>query len=322
MIALWLWMGEQGLIRYEAPSNALMVAISYSAILHATLVPLPGGTPFGVGPLYDKLLLWVQKRLMKAKHVLLSPKVNVIAYYNSMKKMEGQLRRFYEQAQTSELRDKLDAGLDERLKEVKAELPLSRVLERRRIAARRLLRWMSWDELCAEEFVPDELRGWLVDPEQYIRRAAGYCRLGERRKLLNGVVDDEIARAGGEDEHLRESLEKELGNELEGLKVGGRALVRVRLLVLRFRYTPTMLKAKGLLEPEYEPSVFYPGSKLKRSWMAWRRGGSRPSPQSPMEGKASPIVVARAEPTEVAGEKVAADREERAKEAAGGGSSV
>ena len=297
VIALWLWMGERGLIRYEATGNALMVAISYSAILHATLVPLPGGTSIGVGPLYDKLLLWVQKRLMKAKHFLLSPKINVIAYYNSLQKMKGQLQRLYEQAQTPELRDSLDQDLDERLKDVKAGLPLALVLERRRIAARRLLRWMSWHELCAEEFVPDELRAWPVDLERYIRRAAAYCQSGERPHLLHSVVKEEMEQATGEDEHLRETLTKELGEEIKELKVADRALVKVRFLVLRFRYTPKMLKASGLLEPEYAPSVFYPGSKLKRWWLARRPGGSRPSQQSPIEGKASPIVVARAEPT-------------------------
>ena len=92
--------------------------------------------------------------------------------------------------------------------------------------------------------------------------------------------------------------------------------------MLRFGYTPSKLKESGLLEPEYVLSVFYPGSKLKRWWLARRRGGSRPSPPSPIEGKGPPIVVAKVEATEVEAEKAPADSEERAKEAVGGVSSA
>ena len=126
---------------------------------------------------------------------------------------------------------------------------------------------------------------------------------------------------------MREALEKELDAEIAELRLGGRALVKVRFLVLRCRYTPKLLKAAELLEDEYEPSVFYPGSTLVRWWRARRHGGFQPSHPSPIEDKASPIVVATGEPadgepTEVEAETVPAHSEERAKEAAGGVSSA
>ena len=70
-------------VRYDGIVAVLAIGLAPSALLRSTFFETPQGKQLGLERLYNRLLLFVDEKLMKSHYDHLNARINVIAYYNS-----------------------------------------------------------------------------------------------------------------------------------------------------------------------------------------------------------------------------------------------
>jgi hypothetical protein len=250
MVLLYLFLAETGRVRYDGILTAFIIGLAPSAMLRTTLFETPQGRAIGLERLYDKLLSWVDERLMMARYKALQARINLVAYNNSQNAMREALFDLYRNHPAPAQRARLIRELDEDLRDEPD------YLERRRSLARRLLRWYDWEQLKAEGFVPpqwDESR--LVDPRQIVRRVA---RHSAQHPAKVNLIRDESAR---QMQHLKSRNRKRyaelkdfLRTELEdAIAIEGELNVHIRFLFVLLGFDfDWFLKNDLLTEQEIE----------------------------------------------------------------------
>ena len=254
VLALYFVLAEREAIRYDSWAAALIVAMGPSVFLRTTFFETPTGKAIGLANLYDRFLLWISEKMMIRRYSLFSHLANVIAYYNPRKSLEDKLHQLYQNAKTQELRRKLEKDLGDELQGTDS------YLEQRLICARRLLRRFDWKEL-REEFAPRAFRiDHPGDPATLVRRCALYCQQAtERQDKLKELVE---ARFTNRPKDLKAKFEEEIEQE----SPSSYEFLRVRFLVTRCSFIPSMLKEAGLLAEGFELPRPDMRSYLRRRW--------------------------------------------------------
>lgn len=259
---LYVFLAETGRIRYDSVIAALIIALTPSAFLRATLFETPTGKSIGLGNLYDRFLLWINDKLMMVKYQSQNSNINVIAYHNSLPDMKSELNLIYQNARNVAQRSRLQNELDEQLQKVDSHL------ERRRICARRLLRRLDWEELKGKRFVPKEPEAFSdknpTDPRTIVRESVRYCSQDlERRARVENLIKGYLDKIKQRDPESYQEIKKELKEELQDARSErGKLFVRIRFLFVQLGFNVSMLKKENLLRPDY---------KIPKAESFWRR---------------------------------------------------
>ena len=241
VVGLYVVLAESGVVSYDDTGWALGVAVAPTMLLRTTFFQSPTGKAIGLAGIYDNLLDLLTRHLMTAKHRTRTPIVNTLAFSNSEPKMEAKLHSIYQGH--AGLKDQLERDLKEELDKTEELVGVERVLSRRRVYARRLLRWLKWRTL-REDFAWDELQvDHPVDPEKVVAEAVNYCRSSdERRKHVQELIEARRAnRQDDESKRMSDELKAELGKA-----AGGDLFIRIRYLMLVCGMTPAALAQEGL----------------------------------------------------------------------------
>ncbi len=185
-LAAYIYLGETGNIRYDSTLTALLLSLTPSTILRLTLFETSTGKALGLAKYYENFLQWIHERLTIRSFKKQQPYINVIAYHNSVYGMRCLLNEIAQNATNKEQRIRMQAGVDEELKN--AELWITR----RKTLARLLFQKMAWDELAERDFVPERLKKYkpgsgqllLDDPEKAVRRIARHCSHYPLKRIL------------------------------------------------------------------------------------------------------------------------------------------
>jgi len=223
VLALYVYMGETGAIRYDSIMAALIIAFAPLALLRTTFFETSTGKSVGLAKLYDGFLQWINDHLMVARHSRTSLYVNLIAFHNTVDGMRTYLRDIYREQPSAERRIKLETELAELVND---SIPY---LERRKVCARILLRTKKWDELRLDgmapqgdlplERTPSYQRVLSFFKNEPMDIEDQHCEMTEVHKFLRDpeVVIKQAARFCATHREATEKLEKEIGNHLKNI---------------------------------------------------------------------------------------------------------
>ena len=247
IIAIYLYLGEEGMIQYDSWQAALAVSMGPSVLLRTTLFETPTGKAIGLAKLYDRFLNWINEKMMLRRHTAFQRFVDIIAFYNPRKSLQDKLHEVYQNARTRELRENLERDLTDAIEQ---ELTF---LEKRRVCARRLLSRFQWADL-REEFAPASFRmDDPPDPSVLIRTAARCCQTDpEKGAKLDTITAERIEARGKWAEKLSDDLNEAIARE----GAASEEFIKAQFLVTRCSFDLETLVDEGLLDPDELPADF------------------------------------------------------------------
>ena len=131
LLALLLYLGETGKIQYDDWVAVLALAVAPTTLFRTTIVETTGGKAIGVKQYYERVLAWLNRRILDARHPRDTRRVAVLTYYNPYETMRLKLRANYDQ-QGDEQAPKLKANLDEKLESIESNATgIERLLRKR-----------------------------------------------------------------------------------------------------------------------------------------------------------------------------------------------
>ena len=181
VLALLLYLGGAGKVQYDDWLAVITLAVAPTTLFRTTILETPDGKAFGVKQYYERILAWLNRRILEARHPRDSRRVAVVAYYNPHETMQQKLHAVYDQ-QGTEQAAVLKENLDQRLKSITSKIKgIETILRRRGVCARRLLRWFSWKDLHGNCVPPEYWSSFPNDPEDLIGAAVQSCTSNEVR---------------------------------------------------------------------------------------------------------------------------------------------
>lgn len=263
VMILYFFLAERGVISYGNIFQALGIALAPSILIKTTLFETSAGKAISLAKLYDKILEWINDRLMMSRYKSHSNNVNVLAYHNSESDLRSVLHQIYNNARIEAQRNKLRNDLEEELR------GKTLVLERRRIYARRLLNRLDWEELEVRNLVPKQEKFSKknpIDPEKIIRESVRYCsedpkRLGQVKKAFDEYMKEVEQDSPESHEEIKkkwEEVTQDVSSERD------RLFIQIRFLFVQFGFNPKSLEDKEMLTKDYEIQT-----EKKRSSRMW-----------------------------------------------------
>jgi len=190
VVITYVFLAETGKISYNSVLVALIISFTPTAFLRTTFFETETGKNIGLADFYDKILLWINEKLMMAKYESESSNVNVIAYYNSITDMKSELHQIYQNARNVSQGLRLNNELDEELNNAQSQL------DKHRVCARRLLRRFDWDELKSKGYIPEAFsQENPVNPRIVVRTSVRHCLktfLNVSRQAVEQLEKDEL----------------------------------------------------------------------------------------------------------------------------------
>jgi hypothetical protein len=256
VLALYIFMGETGAIRYDSTLAALILSFAPMALLRTNFFETSTGKAIGLANLYDGFLQWVNDRLMITSHNLTKLYVDLIAYHNTVDGMREYLIDIYRGQPNAERRIKLTTELTQLVND---SIPY---IARRKVCARLLLRVKKWHELRSDSMapqgrLPENTLGKIIhkldlfwfglfnspekkkqyeenkyythldeleNPETLIRDAARHCSKNQAaRTKLKKLIESRLSKL--KDADRRKDLENELHKDIKDV-VGEQARLR------------------------------------------------------------------------------------------------
>jgi hypothetical protein len=240
-LAIYIYLGETGTIRYHNCLSAIIVLLATAAVLRAFLFHRATGKSIGPAACYDYFVLRVYDRFTIGKYP--GWKINLIAYYKDIEDIKKPLEDIYREIPGREKRIRVRARMEEVLADADSWIA------RRKALARLLCQILGWEELVKRDLVPGKLETYhpkshdpiTIDPEKIVFAAARRCAHDPPKKTL---IDEKI-NAGLEKltPERRQELEKNLAEENKKMKTPA-AMMRnkIALLLLLQGYDPKFLK--------------------------------------------------------------------------------
>ncbi|MFQ5674774.1 MAG: ABC transporter substrate-binding protein [bacterium] len=171
VLALYIYLAETGKIQWEGFITAFLIALAPSAILKSTLFETAAGKQIGLSNIYNKVLIWINDKLMVDKYRQQKALINVIVYFNSLPFLKQRLQQLYDCARTPERRQTLKKNLEQELKSAGNQEA------KRRVYARRLLSRLDWSDLveigCVPERYADQKK--VTDPSKNVKEGVDFC---------------------------------------------------------------------------------------------------------------------------------------------------
>jgi len=244
VLFLYIFLAHTGRINYSDTIMVIIISITPSAFLKTTFFETKSGQSIGLENMYKRILANIDKQIMNSRYKKLVGLENVIAYSNSEDTMRNALLRLYRNNPSKAQAAKLIQKMEE---EITAEKDY---MNRKRIAARLIMRQFNRDELKAEGFVP---QNWDyeagIDPVILIRQASKYCaedfdRTAKVQELLKDELDQlekrNPERFAEVDSFHKKELSIVMSNE-------GELLAKLRLLMVLRGFNVDWLLDKGII---------------------------------------------------------------------------
>ena len=270
LFVLLVFLGESGGIRYDNWAAVLALAVAPATLFRVTFLETEAGHSIGIGRIYEGILAWLNNRILNSRHWKLTPRIAVLAFYNSEEQMIQKLNAAYDRHEVNR-RKQLREARGQRLEEASENTKgMERLLVRRRICATRLLRWYDWKQLYLSHVPSEFCMGLPAHPEIFIGAAADYCASDDD---IRGAILEEIRphlKPNSEREE-EQALAEEIPADAKDL-LGHEVYVALQFLVLNFKYKTHQFRLKGWLPPGYKDSMI---SRLQGpSRRSDRRGSS------------------------------------------------
>ena len=270
---LYIFLAETGQIRWDNTLAAVIVAVGYSALLKSTLFKTQAGVDIGLEKLYDGAVSWLNQRIMYARSRRESPYIYFVAYRNHVRFMKQQLVDVYRFAKTEQTSKELIAALEARLDSE------SKLIDKRRVCAEKLLSLMSWRELQARHIVPPNVsRHDVINPEILIAISVDHvfktCDDPKAWLLdqVNALIDSDTNTA------RKQQVQKALEAELKAsTTTQSDVYTLVRWLFLHYAGRNTLLLKAGLLPEDYLERATGGFRQRLREWFGFRAQTTDPS---------------------------------------------
>ena len=209
VIGIYGYLGFTDAIQFDSVLAALVIAVAPTAIIRTTWLETPAGKAIGLKGGYERLLQWINDKLMVHSYRGRQRFINVLMYHNSLRFLRQRLEHLYEHARGDERTDLLKKQLDDRIEQ--EQTPEDKL----RVCAERLLRRYTWAELIDQGCVPPQYSDekQLVDPEILIREGVDFLReRGVRSGALDGYVQNQLVGAS-------EATVKHYEDKMEGVEL-------------------------------------------------------------------------------------------------------
>ena len=186
---LYIFLAHTGRINYSDTLMVIIISITPSAFFKTTFFETKSGRSFGLEGMYKRIIASIDEQIMISRYKKLVGLENVIAYSNSEDSMRRALLRVYRNNPSKIQASKLIQKMEEEITYEKD------YMNRKRVAAKLIMRQFNREELKAEGFVPNN---WnyddSIDPVVLIRHASKYCAEDiERRQNVINLLDNELA---------------------------------------------------------------------------------------------------------------------------------
>ena len=224
---LYIFLAHTGRINYSDTLMVIIITITPSAFFKTTLFETKSGQSFGLEGLYKRVMASIDGEIMKSRYKKLVGLENVIAYSNSQDSMQSALLRIYRNNPSPIQSAKLIQKMEEDITNEKD------YMNRRRAAAKLIMRQFDKEQLKAEGFVPND---WdfedNIDPMILLRHAAKYCvEDNQRRKNVYAILKTELEDLKERSPLQHKEIEEVHNKELSiTMSAEGELLVKLRLL--------------------------------------------------------------------------------------------
>jgi len=238
-VALFAWLAETGAVRYDSWTAAFVIGFTPSQLMRLKVAETPAGKSIGVVTVYDGFLRWLNDGFMHEKYKRLQPSVELLAQYCCETDMRQALESLFSNQRNAQRRQRLEAGLQEKLQ------PLASSWERRMALAREMIRHFRWRDLWEQGFLPPGVKDDednVSGPMDWIRRSHRHVQRtpGGVATLLKALEEEEKTYGDLQKERLRKKLE-------ESETPSDKTFTRIRFLVLNLGYDEARLRARELL---------------------------------------------------------------------------
>lgn len=210
VMIIFVFLAETGSIKYDNIYMVIIISMTPTAFLHTTFFETRQGRAIGLENIYKNLMTMIEENIMQGKYKSLEAITNVIAYYSPLQTMRRALLNFYKnhpsQVQRAKLIQKMEEDIDKEPEH----------FEKRRVAAKLLMRWFDLDQLKAEGLLPQEYDYKNpLDPRLIIRRVARYCSgFPEKIEKIDQLLKDELKAL----KKRSETMHKEFNDSIDAEK--------------------------------------------------------------------------------------------------------
>jgi len=247
-LGLFIWLGESGAIQYDTVSTTLIMAVTPMAVIRTTIFETRAGTAIGLGEMYDQFVEWVFENIAQKRKVASRKIVNIVAFSNTYNQMERELESHWRQlkgAEQKRIKHRFETSVDKEI----------RWHEKRKVAARHLTYYMSWNQLCRGKLVRAEWRKkknlLMIDPEEVVKETARIIS-GESElatALDNAINGAWLKKSEGHRETLKDTYAEYMDDNLSNEE---RVESKIYILFLLTQYTTEIIGKIRELDAEFK----------------------------------------------------------------------
>lgn len=263
ILCLYIYLAEARHIKYTDTLMVILISLTPTAFLKTTIFETSQGKSIGLERIYKQFTDYLDDMIMNSRYTNIEALVNIIAYNNSENTMRRALTRVYKNNRSVERSTKLIQVLDESLGNEHD------YLNRRRLAAKFLIRLFDRHQLKAEGFVPFS---WDYDkplnPLTLLRFMAKHCSenddLMKKVEVQYNILLDNVKTKN--EESCMEILSAH--NKELSIIMAKKAemLVMLRFIVIMDGFDTKALLKKEFLTQEIIDKVYKISNKKKQSF--------------------------------------------------------
>lgn len=255
-------------------SAAFVIGVGYPALLKSTFGKTQLGRTVGLSEYYDYYLYRIYDRIMETKYRDRRETVDVIAFTNSIPKLEEELLNIY-RFNSPRRRKDLTGKLEEELAVAKG------LIEKRLVYAKKIRRYLEWDELRKKGLVPNvNSEEMLISPIRMLDVGVEYLWMSGKNSSgdLKKDVDEYLKELKTSSAERAEEVKNEM-DEWISQTIGERGRIRcyLRVLYMRDQYDIGKITKDG----EYLPKEAAENTDKKEWWenYQWKNSGQQIEPE-------------------------------------------
>jgi hypothetical protein len=266
VLFLYIYLAETGRINYSDTLMVIIITVTPSAFFKTTIFETRSGRSFGLENIYKRIMASIDAKIMKSRYDKLVGLENVIAYSNSQDSMKDALYRMYRNNPSKATAGKLIQKMEEELANE------NDYMNRKRAAARLIMRQFDREQLMAEGFVPPY---WdfndSIDPLILLRHTAKFC--AEDKARMDKV--EELLKADKEDlkeskpEKYKEMIDVHKKELMITMSHEGELLVKLRFLMVLRNFNLNWFIEQDLLTKEKLDEIRKLSKPVKRKKLVW-----------------------------------------------------
>ena len=257
--SLWLFLADTEAIAYDSVLAAILVGTAPNTLLSSAFFESSLGKAIGLQTVYKRITNAIKSRLDDNKYRKQNPKINVIAFYNTLRTLTESQKKYAQRKQDAVYKDSRDDDLNIDQELEKRET----LLQKKRFLAKWLLYRCGWKSLRDEhnlvkgEFAQMAERD-IIDPEKIFLKADEHINKdGERIKAFKLFFRNSLPVI-----RQRQS-EDELPEVLAEFRDSKSTRERIRFLVTYLRLTPSALVEMDFLPENWASHALSPTVWLK-----------------------------------------------------------